>query len=69
MCCSSLEYYSSRNLTLIMFTGVLLTSQIIKDYLINFSKSIMFSTEIPFTDIYALEATLSVISSARGQEV
>ena len=69
MCCSSLEYYSSRNLTLIMFTGVLLTSQIIKDYLINFSKSIMFSTEIPFTDIYALEATLSVISSARGQGV
>ena len=69
MCCPSPEYHSSRNLTLIMFTGVLLTSQIIKDYLINFSKSIMFSTEIPFTDIYALEATLSVISSARGQEV
>ncbi|KAF8553209.1 PLP-dependent transferase [Imleria badia] len=49
--------------------GVLLTSQIIKDYLINFTKSIMFSTEIPFTDIYALQASLSVISSERGQEV
>ena len=29
----------------------------------------MFSTEMPYTDIYALEASLSVISSARGQEV
>ena len=51
------------------FTGVVLTSPIIKDYLVNFTKSIVFSTEMPYTDIYALEASLSVISSARGQEV
>ncbi|KAF8555764.1 8-amino-7-oxononanoate synthase [Imleria badia] len=49
--------------------GVVLTSQIVKDYLVNFTKSVMFSTEIPFTDIYALEASLGVVSSARGQEL
>ncbi|KAG8216602.1 8-amino-7-oxononanoate synthase [Butyriboletus roseoflavus] len=48
--------------------AVVLTSPIIRDYLINFAKSIMFSTSMPYTDIYALESCLSVMSSAPGQE-
>ncbi|KAF8137119.1 8-amino-7-oxononanoate synthase [Boletus edulis] len=49
--------------------AVLLTSPVIKDYLVNFTKSIMFSTAMPYTDVYALEACLSVVSSTRGQEL
>lgn len=37
--------------------------------MINFAKNVMFSTSMPYTDIYALEACLSVISSPRGEEV
>ena len=51
------------------FTAVILGSPIIRDYLINFAKCVMFSTATPYTDVYALEACLSVISSARGREV
>ncbi|KAI9455316.1 pyridoxal phosphate-dependent transferase, partial [Boletus coccyginus] len=49
--------------------AVVLTSPIIRDYVINFTKSVKYSTSMPYTDIYALEACLSVISSPRYQEV
>ncbi|KAF8438918.1 8-amino-7-oxononanoate synthase [Boletus edulis BED1] len=49
--------------------AVVLTSPIIRDYLANFAKSLVYSTSMPYTDIYALEACLGVISSARGQEL
>lgn len=49
--------------------AVVLASPIIRDYMINFAKNVMFSTSMPYTDIYALEACLSVIASARGQKV
>ena len=67
MCWSSLGH-AFRKLTQ-CFTAVVLTSPIIRDYLINFAKSVKFSTSMPYTDIYALEACLSVVSSPRGQEV
>ncbi|KAF8553198.1 8-amino-7-oxononanoate synthase [Imleria badia] len=49
--------------------AVVLTSPIIREYLINFATSLMYSTAMPYTDIYALEACLSVVSSARGHEL
>ncbi|KAI9455313.1 PLP-dependent transferase [Boletus coccyginus] len=49
--------------------AVVLTSPIIRDYVINFAKSVKYSTSMPYTDIYALEACLSVISSPRYQEL
>ncbi|KAF8438893.1 8-amino-7-oxononanoate synthase [Boletus edulis BED1] len=49
--------------------AVVLTSPIVREYLINFATSLMYSTAITYTDIYALEACLSVVSSARGQEL
>ncbi|KIK81238.1 hypothetical protein PAXRUDRAFT_197965 [Paxillus rubicundulus Ve08.2h10] len=49
--------------------AVVLTSPIIREYLVNFGKSVMFSTSMPYTDIYALQSCLDVISSERGQQV
>ncbi|KAF8553211.1 8-amino-7-oxononanoate synthase [Imleria badia] len=49
--------------------AVMLTSPIIKEYLFKITKSIVFSTAMPYTDIYALDASLHVISSERGQEL
>jgi len=72
MRCSLLEYgfrELSPILVLFHFTAVVLTSPIIRNYVINFTKSVKYSTSMPFTDIYALEACLSVISSPRSQEV
>jgi 8-amino-7-oxononanoate synthase len=49
--------------------AVVLTSPIIREYLVNFAKSVMFSTSMPYTDICALQSCLDIISSERGQEV
>ncbi|KAF8841080.1 8-amino-7-oxononanoate synthase [Paxillus ammoniavirescens] len=49
--------------------AAVLTSPIIREYLINFAKSVMFSTSMPYTDICALESCLDIISSERGQEL
>ncbi|KAI9455314.1 8-amino-7-oxononanoate synthase [Boletus coccyginus] len=49
--------------------AVVLTSPIIRDYVINFAKSFKYSTSMPYTDIYALDACLNVISSPRSQEL
>ncbi|KAG9311546.1 8-amino-7-oxononanoate synthase [Chiua virens] len=49
--------------------AVVLTSPIIRDYLINFAKSFIFSTSIPYADIYALESCLGIIQGIRGHEL
>ncbi|KIJ15404.1 hypothetical protein PAXINDRAFT_169242 [Paxillus involutus ATCC 200175] len=49
--------------------AVVLTSPIIREYLVNFAKSVMFSTSMPYTDICALQSCLDIISSERGQEL
>ncbi|KAF8838388.1 8-amino-7-oxononanoate synthase [Paxillus ammoniavirescens] len=49
--------------------AVVLTSPVIRNYLIHFAKSVIFSTSMPYTDIYALQCCLDVISSERGQEL
>lgn len=57
------------DVVLVTYTAVVLSSPLIRDYMINFAKNVMFSTSMPYTDIYALEACLSVVSSVRGQQV
>ncbi|KAF9220819.1 8-amino-7-oxononanoate synthase [Gyrodon lividus] len=49
--------------------AVVLTSPTIRNYLIHFAKYIIFSTAMPYTDIYALQACLDIISGERGQEL
>ncbi|KIJ63830.1 hypothetical protein HYDPIDRAFT_112799 [Hydnomerulius pinastri MD-312] len=49
--------------------AVVLTSPTVREYLVNFAKSVIFSTSMPYTDIYALHCCLDVISSERGQEL
>ncbi|KAF9240438.1 8-amino-7-oxononanoate synthase [Melanogaster broomeanus] len=49
--------------------AVVVTSPIIREYMIHSAKSIIFSTSMPYIDMYALQACLDVISSDRGQEL
>ncbi|KAF9244940.1 8-amino-7-oxononanoate synthase [Melanogaster broomeanus] len=52
-----------------LYGAVVLTSPIVREYMIQSAKSFVFSTAMPYTDLYALQASLDVISSDRGQEL
>ncbi|KAF9240440.1 pyridoxal phosphate-dependent transferase [Melanogaster broomeanus] len=49
--------------------AVVVTSPIVREYIVHSAKCVIFSTAMPYTDVYALQARLDVISSDRGQEV
>ncbi|KAF9240439.1 8-amino-7-oxononanoate synthase [Melanogaster broomeanus] len=49
--------------------AVVVTSPTVREHLIHSVKSLVFSTSMPYTDVFALQACLDVISSDRGQEL
>ncbi|KAF9230684.1 8-amino-7-oxononanoate synthase [Melanogaster broomeanus] len=49
--------------------AVVATSPTVREYLMHSAKSLVFSTSMPYTNVYALQACLDVISSDRGQEL
>ncbi|KAF9229889.1 8-amino-7-oxononanoate synthase, partial [Melanogaster broomeanus] len=49
--------------------AVVVTSPTVREYMIHSANCVMFSTSMPYIDVYALQACLDVISSDRGQEL
>ncbi|KAF9220837.1 8-amino-7-oxononanoate synthase [Gyrodon lividus] len=49
--------------------AVILSSPTVRKYLIHFAKTFIFSTSMPYTDLYALSSCLDIISGERGQEL
>ncbi|KAF9240436.1 8-amino-7-oxononanoate synthase [Melanogaster broomeanus] len=51
------------------YGAVVLTSPTVRGYIIHYAKCVVFSTSMPYIDVYALQACFDVISSDRGQEI
>ncbi|KAH7924107.1 8-amino-7-oxononanoate synthase [Leucogyrophana mollusca] len=49
--------------------GVILTSSLVRHYLMNFANNFIFSTSLPFLDIHAINSAFDVISGERGSQL
>ncbi|KIJ05501.1 hypothetical protein PAXINDRAFT_29140, partial [Paxillus involutus ATCC 200175] len=49
--------------------AAILSSLQIREYLVHYSAHIMFSTAVPYTDLYGLSSCLDIISGARGEQL
>ena len=49
--------------------AVLLTSPVIRKYIINYGRPFIFSTSLPTLNVCALETTFDYIESAAGDKV